>query len=80
MSSTVRRVYPTPPAAQKACVEKNEMIRALHEEDEYSDPFIAYALARNIRVESNKFRKLGSISYNGEVDANDSRLSIVRHD
>ena len=56
------------------------MIRALHEEHEYSDPLIAHALARNIRVESNKFRTLGSISYSGEIDANDSRLSVVLHD
>jgi len=32
-------------------IEKNEMIRALHEEHEFSDRFITYMLARNIRVE-----------------------------
>jgi CRP/FNR family cyclic AMP-dependent transcriptional regulator len=32
-------------------IEKNEMIRALHEEHEFSGRFIAYMLARNIRVE-----------------------------
>jgi CRP/FNR family cyclic AMP-dependent transcriptional regulator len=32
-------------------IEKDEMIRALHEEHEFSDRFIAYMLARNIRVE-----------------------------
>jgi CRP/FNR family transcriptional regulator, cyclic AMP receptor protein len=32
-------------------IEKNEMTRVLHEEHEFSDRFIAYALARNIRVE-----------------------------
>jgi CRP/FNR family transcriptional regulator, cyclic AMP receptor protein len=32
-------------------IEKNEMIRVLHEEHEFSDRFIAYTLARNIRVE-----------------------------
>ena len=32
-------------------IEKNEMIRVLHEEHEFSDRFIAYMLARNIRVE-----------------------------
>src|ERR1700675_2390130 len=32
-------------------IEKNEMIRVLHEEHEISDRFIAYMLARNIRVE-----------------------------
>ncbi len=32
-------------------IEKNEMIRALHAEHQFSDRFIAYVLARNIRVE-----------------------------
>jgi CRP/FNR family cyclic AMP-dependent transcriptional regulator len=32
-------------------IEKNEMIRALHEEPEISDRFIAYVVARNARVE-----------------------------
>jgi CRP-like cAMP-binding protein len=32
-------------------IEKDEMIRALHAEHEFSDRFIAYMLARNIRVE-----------------------------
>jgi CRP-like cAMP-binding protein len=53
-------------AGQKACmatantiapttvlvIEKDEMIRALHEEHEFSDRFIAYMLARNLRVEA----------------------------
>jgi CRP-like cAMP-binding protein len=33
-------------------IEKNEMIRVLHAEHEFSDRFIAYMLARNIRVEA----------------------------
>jgi CRP-like cAMP-binding protein len=33
-------------------IEKNEMIRVLHEEDKLSDQFIAYLLIRNIRVEA----------------------------
>src|ERR1700691_2490371 len=33
-------------------IEKNEMIRVLHEEHQFSDRFIAYMLARNIRVEA----------------------------
>jgi CRP/FNR family transcriptional regulator, cyclic AMP receptor protein len=33
-------------------IAKNEMIRALHGEHEFSDRFIAYMLARNIRVEA----------------------------
>jgi CRP/FNR family cyclic AMP-dependent transcriptional regulator len=32
-------------------IEKNEAIRVLHEEHEFSDRFIAHMLARNIRVE-----------------------------
>ena len=32
-------------------IEKEEMIRALHEEHEFSDRFISYMLSRNIRVE-----------------------------
>ena len=33
-------------------IEKNEMIRALHEEYEFSDRFITYLLVRKIRVEA----------------------------
>jgi CRP/FNR family cyclic AMP-dependent transcriptional regulator len=118
-------------------IERNEMIRALHEEHAFSDRFIAYMLGRNIRVEAdlidqlfnssekrlartllllarygapghpqkalpkvsqemlaemvgttrsrvnffmNKFRKLGFIQYNGEIQVNDSLLSIVLHE
>ena len=32
-------------------IEKKEMIRVLHEEHKLSDPFIAYLVSRNIRVE-----------------------------
>jgi CRP-like cAMP-binding protein len=32
-------------------IEKNEMVRVLHGEHEFSDRFIAHMLARNIRVE-----------------------------
>ena len=32
-------------------IDKNEMIRVLHKEHEFSDRFIAYMLTRNIRVE-----------------------------
>jgi CRP/FNR family transcriptional regulator, cyclic AMP receptor protein len=32
-------------------IEKNEMIRVLHEEHDFSDRFIAYMLARNIGLE-----------------------------
>src|SRR5271170_5127761 len=115
-------------------IEKNEMIRVLHGEHQFSDRFIAHMLARNIRVEAdlvdqlfnssekrlartllllarygapqkvlpkvsqemlaeiigttrsrvnlfmNKFRKLGFITYNGEIHINDSLLSVVLHD
>jgi CRP/FNR family cyclic AMP-dependent transcriptional regulator len=33
-------------------IEKNEMIRVLHEEHEFSDRFISYMLTRNIRIEA----------------------------
>ncbi len=110
------------------------MIRALHEEHEFSDRFIAFMLARNLRVEEdqlfnssekrlartllllvrygapghphkalpkvsqemlaemvgttrsrinlfmNKFRKLGFIEYNGEIQVKDSLLSVVLHE
>ncbi len=39
-------------------IEKNEMMRALHSEHELSDRFIAYILARNIRVEENLIDQL----------------------
>ena len=118
-------------------IEKNEMNRVLHGEHEFSDRFIAYMLARNIRVEEdlidqlfnstekrlartllllarygaqsqpqkvlakvsqetlaemigttrsrvnffmNKFRKLGFIKYNGEIQIENSLLSVVLHD
>ncbi len=39
-------------------IEKNEMIRALHEEHQFSDRFIAHMLARNIRVEEDLIDQL----------------------
>src|SRR6202167_2234286 len=39
-------------------IEKKEMIRVLHEEHEFSDRFIAYMLARNIRVEEDLIDQL----------------------
>ncbi len=39
-------------------IEKNEMIRVLHEEHEFSDRFIAYMVARNIRVEEDLIDQL----------------------
>jgi CRP-like cAMP-binding protein len=39
-------------------IEKVEMIRTLHEEHEFSDRFIAYILARNIRVEEDLIDQL----------------------
>ena len=39
-------------------IEKGEMIRVLHEEHAFSDRFIAYMLARNIRVEENLIDQL----------------------
>jgi CRP/FNR family cyclic AMP-dependent transcriptional regulator len=39
-------------------IEKDEMIRALHEEHEFSDRFIAHMLGRNIRVEEDLIDQL----------------------
>ena len=39
-------------------IEKDEMIRVLHEEHAFSDRFIAYMLARNIRVEEDLIDQL----------------------
>ncbi|MGB8849670.1 MAG: Crp/Fnr family transcriptional regulator, partial [Candidatus Acidiferrales bacterium] len=39
-------------------IEKNEMNRVLHGEHEFSDRFIAYMLARNIRVEEDLIDQL----------------------
>ena len=39
-------------------IEKNEMIRVLHKEHEFSDRFIAYMLARNVRVEEDLIDQL----------------------
>jgi CRP/FNR family cyclic AMP-dependent transcriptional regulator len=118
-------------------IEKDEMMRVLHAEHAFSDRFIAYMLARNIRVEEdlidqlfnstekrlartllllarygapgqsqkvlpkvsqemlaemigttrsrvnlfmNKFRKLGFIRYNGEIEIDNSLLSVVLHE
>jgi CRP/FNR family cyclic AMP-dependent transcriptional regulator len=118
-------------------IAKNEMTRLLHGEHEFADVFIAYMLARNIRVEEdlidqlfnstekrlartllllarygtpgnpekvlpkisqemlaemigttrsrvnffmNKFRKLGFIQYNGEIQINNSLLGLVLHE
>lgn len=39
-------------------IEKNEMIRSLHRENQLSDRFIAYMLAHNIRVEEDLIDQL----------------------
>ncbi|MGH9691012.1 MAG: Crp/Fnr family transcriptional regulator [Candidatus Acidiferrales bacterium] len=39
-------------------IEKAQMIRVLHEEHEFSDRFIAYMLARNVRVEEDLIDQL----------------------
>lgn len=45
--ATATAITPTTALA----IEKNEMVRVLHEEHAFSDRFISYMLARNIRVE-----------------------------
>jgi CRP-like cAMP-binding protein len=118
-------------------IEKREMFKVLHEQHEFSDRFINFMLARNIRIEEdlidqlfnssekrlartllllarygkddkphgvlpnisqetlaeivgttrsrvnffmNKFRKLGFIKYNGDLQINTSLLSVVLHE
>ncbi len=118
-------------------IEKKSMVEVLHREHEFSDTFVAYLLARNVRYEEdlvdqlfnssekrlarvllmlahfgkegktevaipkisqetlaamvgttrsrvsffmNKFRKLGFIRYNGELEVHSSLLNIVLHD
>jgi CRP-like cAMP-binding protein len=39
-------------------IEKDEMLRVLHKEHEFSDRFIAYMLSRNIRVEEDLIDQL----------------------
>jgi len=41
-------------------IEKDEMVRALHAEHEFSDRFIAYMLERNLRVEADLIDQLFS--------------------
>ena len=38
-------------AATALCIPKDEMVRTLHEQHDFSDRFIAHMLARNIRIE-----------------------------
>jgi CRP/FNR family cyclic AMP-dependent transcriptional regulator len=131
--ATATSIIPTTVLA----IEKDEMMRVLHAEHAFSDRFIAYMLARNIRVEEdlidqlfnstekrlartllllarygapgqsqkvlpkvsqemlaemigttrsrvnlfmNKFRQLGFIRYNGEIEIDNSLLSVVLHE
>jgi CRP/FNR family transcriptional regulator, cyclic AMP receptor protein len=39
-------------------IEKNEMMRVLHEEHEFSDRFVSYMLSRNIRIEEDLIDQL----------------------
>ena len=48
------RLHPPP----LLVIEKDEVIRVLHEEHEFSDRFIAHMLARNIRVEEDLIDQL----------------------
>ena len=118
-------------------IDNGEMVRVLHAENEFSDLFITYMLARNIRIEEdlidqlfnssekrlartllllarygkmdrpqtvlpkipqetlaeivgttrsrinffmNKFRKMGFIKYNGDLQIDASLLTVVLHD
>lgn len=58
-SQAVRMTTATTVAPTTVLVlEKNDLIRVLHEEHEFSDRFITYMLARNIRVEENLIDQL----------------------
>jgi CRP-like cAMP-binding protein len=118
-------------------IDRNEMIRVIHDEHEFSDRFVAHMLKRNVRIEEdlvdqlfnssekrlarillltarygdtgetlktlapisqqtlaemvgttrgrisffmNKFRKMGFIKYNGDIQVNDSLLRVILHD
>ena len=118
-------------------IEKAAMVQALHDRIEFSEKFMAYLLARNVRVEEdlvdqlfnssekrlartllllanfgkesrpepvmakisqetlaemigttrsrvsffmNKFRKMGFITYNGQIEVHSSLLNVVLHD
>jgi CRP/FNR family transcriptional regulator, cyclic AMP receptor protein len=52
--ATVTTIAPT----TVLTIEKDEMIRTLHQEHELSDRFIAYMLARNIRIEEDLIDQL----------------------
>jgi CRP-like cAMP-binding protein len=43
-------------------IEKNEMVRLLHEEHEISDRFIAYTVARKVRAEEDLVDQLFNTS------------------
>jgi CRP-like cAMP-binding protein len=49
-------------------IDKHEMIRALHEEHEFCDRFIAYMLTRNIRVEEDLLDQLSTPARNAGAD------------
>jgi CRP-like cAMP-binding protein len=118
-------------------IENGAMVQALHDRIEFSEKFMAYLLARNVRVEEdlvdqlfnssekrlartllllanfgkesrpepvmakisqetlaemigttrsrvsffmNKFRKMGFITYNGQIEVHSSLLNVVLHD
>src|SRR5947209_12121947 len=118
-------------------IERKEMMRVIHEEQFFSDVFVAYLLARNTKIQAdlvdqlfnssekrlarallllanfgkegkpetvipkisqetlaeivgttrsrvsffmNRFRKLGFITYNGELEVHSSLLNVVLHD
>jgi len=119
------------------CIDKKSMLEVIHRERAFSDMFVAYLLARNIRYEEdlvdqlfnssekrlarillllahfgkegkpdvaipkisqetlaemvgttrsrvnffmNRFRKLGFVRYNGELEVHSSLLNVVLHD
>jgi CRP/FNR family cyclic AMP-dependent transcriptional regulator len=118
-------------------IERKEMVRVLHEEHAFADVFVAFLLARNVRIQAdlvdqlfnssekrlarillllahfgkegkpenvipkisqevlaemigttrsrvnffmNRFRKLGFIEYNGDLEVHSSLLNVILHD
>src|SRR6266853_900363 len=75
-------------------ITKADITRVIHDEPAFAELFIAHLLARNSRVEEeligttrsrvsffmNRFRKLGLIDYNGQIEVHSSLLNVVLHE
>ncbi len=59
-------------------VDKKAMMTALHREHAFSDLFVAYLLARNIRYEEDLIHYAGGVE--GGLQVHSSLLNVVLHD